>query len=207
MKLLVFSDIHNDLSALHRLMDIEADYYVAAGDLVSWTRGLDQVGPVLARRQDRMFVLPGNHESVEDIERLCQRYGLQNFHGASFQIGGFHVAGLGYSCPTPFHTPGEYSERELSARLQAFATLQPLILICHCPPKGTLLDRVGDGLHYGSTAIKRFIDEHQPAYFFCGHIHEAEGVRTTLGPTTAVNVGKRGFLLELSAAQPASTKP
>ena len=33
MKLLIFSDIHNNLKALERLMDMEADYYFAAGDL------------------------------------------------------------------------------------------------------------------------------------------------------------------------------
>jgi Icc-related predicted phosphoesterase len=31
------------------------------------------------------------------------------------------VAGLGYSNPTPFNTPGEYSEKELAARLAGFA--------------------------------------------------------------------------------------
>ena len=31
---LIFSDIHNDGKALEKLMDIEADYYFAAGDLV-----------------------------------------------------------------------------------------------------------------------------------------------------------------------------
>ena len=50
MKLLVFSDIHGDLAALSRLMDTEADYYVAAGDLVSFGRGLDRCGEILARR-------------------------------------------------------------------------------------------------------------------------------------------------------------
>jgi hypothetical protein len=75
--------------------------------------------------------------------------------------------------------------------------LTPLILICHCPPRGTPLDRAGEGLHYGSTAIRKFIDEHAPTYFFCGHIHEAEGVRAAIGATAAVNVGKRGFLLEI----------
>ena len=36
LKLLVFSDIHNDWMALERLMRIEADYYFAAGDQVTW---------------------------------------------------------------------------------------------------------------------------------------------------------------------------
>jgi len=50
MKLLIFSDIHGDLAALARLMDTEADYYVAAGDLVNFGRGLDRCGEILARR-------------------------------------------------------------------------------------------------------------------------------------------------------------
>ena len=33
MRILVFSDIHNDVKALGRLLDIEADYYFAAGDV------------------------------------------------------------------------------------------------------------------------------------------------------------------------------
>ena len=36
-----------------------------------------------------------------------------------------------------------------------------------------------------------------PAYFFCGHIHEAEGKVIQLGRTRAQNVGKAGYLLEL----------
>ena len=55
MKLLIFSDIHGDLGALARLMDTEADYYVAAGDLVNFGRGLDRCGPILARHAGRVF--------------------------------------------------------------------------------------------------------------------------------------------------------
>lgn len=197
MRLLVFSDIHSDLRALKRLLEIEADLYFAAGDLVSWARGFEPAGEILARRAPNVCVIPGNHESEDDIARLCERYNLQNLHGRSMPWGGFHLAALGYSNPTPFHTPGEYSEAELAERLARFQNLSPLILICHCPPKGTPLDRAGEGMHFGSTAVKRFLDDHQPAYFFCGHIHEAEGVKTKIGNTTAVNAGKRGFLLEI----------
>jgi Icc-related predicted phosphoesterase len=85
----------------------------------------------------------------------------------------------------------------LAQRLLPFADLKPLILICHCPPKDTQLDSAGGGNHFGSSAIKEFIERHQPAYFFCGHIHEAAGVRVTLGNTQCWNVGKKGHLLEI----------
>jgi len=107
------------------------------------------------------------------------------------------VAGLGYSNPTPFHTPGEYSEAELARKLEAFAGLAPLALICHCPPQGTALDQIRPGLHAGSTAVREFLLREQPEYFFCGHIHEAAGARVMIGKTQAVNVGKQGFLLDL----------
>ena len=38
---LIFSDIHGDSRALQKLVDTEADYYFAAGDLVNFGRGLD----------------------------------------------------------------------------------------------------------------------------------------------------------------------
>ena len=71
MKLLFFSDIHSDLKALERLVNMEADYYFAAGDLVSWARGLDNAGEILKRRAGKTFVIPGNHESAADVAALC----------------------------------------------------------------------------------------------------------------------------------------
>jgi uncharacterized protein len=194
---LIFSDIRNDAKALEKLMDIEADYYFAAGDLVSWARGLDKMGEVMKRRAGRMYVLPGNHETERDIAGLCERFGFTNFHGAAIKIGDHHVAGLGYSSPTPFDTPGEYSEEEIASRLSKFAELRPLVLICHAPPLDTKLDQVRIGFHAGSRAVREFIDRYQPEYFFCGHIHEAEGVVEQIGATRAQNVGKRAGLLEL----------
>jgi Icc-related predicted phosphoesterase len=115
------------------------------------------------------------------------------------EVDGWQIGGLGYSAPTPFNTPGEYSEDEMARRLEPFSGLKPLVLICHCPPLNTALDQVRPGLHGGSRAIREFIERGQPEHFFCGHIHEAEGTAVQIGSTHAVNVGKIGFLLELAA--------
>ncbi len=197
MKLLVFSDIHSDAKALERLMAIEADYYFCAGDLVNFSRGLDAMGEILKQRADRTYVIPGNHESDRQIADLCARYGLHDFHGGRMEVGGYHVIGLGYSNPTPFDTPGEYSEEELETRLHEFDGLKPMIAICHVPPRGTMLDRITNLRHAGSTAMRAFLQREQPRYFFCGHIHEAAGAQEKLGNTSALNVGKKGYLLDL----------
>jgi Icc-related predicted phosphoesterase len=196
-KLLIFSDIHNDWRTLERILSVEADFYISAGDQVTWGKGLDRCGQILKTRGEKVWVLPGNHESSDQIAALCSQYGLNNFHERHFAAGGFHIAGLGYSSPTPFATPGEYSERQIEERLVPFATLSPLVLVCHAPPYGTALDQVKPGVHAGSTAVRDFIQRSRPAHFFCGHIHEAEGVSIEIGPTRAHNVGKKAYLLEL----------
>lgn len=197
LKLLIFSDIHNDWKALERLLAIDADFYIAAGDQVTWAKGLERCGEILKQRGDKVWVLPGNHESAAQTADLCDRYGLHDFHGQHFAVGKWQVAGLGYSSPTPFSTPGEYSEPQLAERLQPFAALDPLVLICHAPPYGTTLDQIRPGLHAGSRSVREFLEKHPPVFFFCGHIHEAEGVVEQMGTTRAQNVGKPGYLLEL----------
>lgn len=197
MKLMVFSDIHGDWNRLQALLETDADYFFAAGDLTSWGRGLDRAGSILARKARQVFVLPGNHESHEAIRQFCEKFGLNDFHGRLIQAGGYYLAGLGYSNPTPFGTPGEYSEEELAARLEAFKGKAPLVLICHAPPRDTLLDQIRPGLHAGSKAVRQFIEQYQPEYFFCGHIHEAHGQFVQLGKTRAWNVGRAGVVVEL----------
>ncbi|MBV8847481.1 MAG: metallophosphoesterase [Bryobacterales bacterium] len=194
---LIFSDLHNDVRALENLMRVDADYYFAAGDLVNWGRGLDAMGKAMEHRADKVYVLPGNHESEADIAALCRKFGFTNFHGQRFEAGGVHWGGLGHSSPTPFDTPGEYTEEELAARLGTFDDFSPLVMICHSPPLNTALDRIHDGLHAGSRSIAEFIERVQPRYFFCGHIHEAEGTVVQIGKTRAMNVGKKGYLLEI----------
>ena len=197
MKLLIFSDIHSDARALERLMDIDADYYFSAGDLVNWARGLSVMGEILKRRADRMYVIPGNHESAPQIADFCATFGFHDFHGGRTKIGDFEVVGLGYSNPTPFDTPGEYSEAELATRLHSFDGIKPMIAICHAPPWGTMLDRITNLKHAGSRSMREFLEREQPRFFFCGHIHEAAGAQEKLGVTSAMNVGRKGYLLDL----------
>jgi uncharacterized protein len=196
-RLLIFSDIHNDWKTLERILSVEADFYIAAGDLVTWGRNLDKCGQILKTRAEKVWVLPGNHESAAQIETMCVAHGLNALHERHFAAGRWHIAGLGYSNPTPFDTPGEYSEPEIAKRLEPFAALAPLVLVCHAPPRDTALDQIRPGLHAGSEAVREFVLKVQPAHFFCGHIHEAEGVEIEMGGTRARNVGKKAHLLEL----------
>jgi uncharacterized protein len=197
MKVFIFSDIHGDLRALERVVAVPADVYIAAGDLSTFGRGLSECAEVLKPLSERLWVLPGNHEWHDQTRALCQRFGFVDFHRQVRPLGSTQWAGLGYSNITPFHTPGEYSEEEISSALAAFEAIKPLYLVVHFPPHGTKLDEVRRGRHAGSSALREWVERVQPVWLFCGHIHEAAGQTDCLGATQCVNVGKQGYTFEL----------
>jgi Icc-related predicted phosphoesterase len=197
MKILIFSDIHGDIRALERIVAQPADLYIAAGDLSNFGKGMDQCAAVLAGLGERLWVLPGNHETHEQTSAFCKQHGFVDFHRQVRSIGSAHWAGLGYSNITPFNTPGEYSEEEIDQALTAFDGLRPLYLVVHFPPHGTKLDEFAPGKHAGSPALRDWVERAQPAYLFCGHIHETAGLTDRIGATQCINVGKRGYSLEI----------
>jgi Icc-related predicted phosphoesterase len=201
VKILIFSDIHGDLQAIERVMAQPADLYIDAGDLATFRKGLDRCGEALQPLGERLWVLPGNHETHDDTRAMCQRFGFVDFHRQVRALesakGAIQWAGLGYSNVTPFKTPGEYSEEEIAKALAAFDEIRPLCLVVHFPPLGTKLDEYAPGKHAGSPALREWVERVQPAYLFCGHIHEAAGFTDRLGATKCFNVGKYGYRLEI----------
>ena len=201
MRILIFSDTHGDIRSLDRIVTQPADIYIAAGDLSTFRKKLDRCGEALKPLGEKLWLLPGNHESHDDTLALCHRYGFVDFHRQVRVVesskGKTHWAGLGYSNITPFNTPGEYSEEEIAKALAAFEGLKPLYLVVHFPPYGTKLDEYAPGKHAGSTALREWVERIQPVNLFCGHIHETAGAADLLGATKCINVGKQGFTFEL----------
>ncbi len=200
MKILIFSDIHGDLRTLEKIVAQPADLYIAAGDLATFGRGLDECGEILKPLGSRLWMLPGNHESHDETRALCERLGFIDFHRQIRSLESSHGtcywAGLGYSNITPFNTPGEYSEPEIAAALRSFDGLKPLYVVAHCPPFNSKLDEFAPGKHAGSTALREWIDRVQPLYLFCGHIHETAGMTDRLGSTQCINVGSGNVIRE-----------
>ena len=197
MKILIFSDVHGDVRALERIVATPADLYIAGGDLATFGKGLDRCGPPLQPLGEKLWVLPGNHETHEASHAFCQRYGFVDFHRQVKPLGVTHWAGLGYSNITPFRTPGEYSEDEIAKALAELEGPKPLYLVVHFPPHNTTLDEFSPGKHAGSSMLREWVERVQPAYLFCGHIHEAAGLSERVGATQCISLGKHGYLFEL----------
>ncbi len=119
-------------------------------------------------------------------------------HERHISVGRWHVAGLAYSGPTPFNTPGEHSVRRSWPRAWSDSrNWKPAG--AHLPRAAfeTQLDRVRSGLHAGSTAVRDFIEKYQPEYFFCGHIHEAQGVEISMRKDARPECGEIGLFVRI----------
>jgi uncharacterized protein len=201
MKILIFSDIHGNIRALERILAQPADLFIDAGDLATFSKGLERCAEVLKPLGERLWVLPGNHETHDATHAICKRFGFVDFHRQVRTLesssGKIQWAGLGYSNITPFDTPGEYSEEEIANALAPFEGIEPLYLVVHCPPFNTKLDQYAPGKHAGSSAVRAWVERAQPPYLFCGHIHETAGMHDSLGATKCINVGKQGYMIEI----------
>ncbi len=179
-----------------------ADVYIAAGDLSNFGKGLERCGEILKPLGQRVWVLPGNHETQTENRSFCERYGFLDFHRQVRSLesasGITQWAGLGYSNITPFDTPGEYSEEEISKALAAFDGIKSLYIsscIFHRSIPGSTNSRPANMLVVRRCA--QWVTRAQPAYLFCGHIHETAGRSDRIGQTQCINVGKQGYTLEV----------
>jgi len=188
-------DIHGQTAPIAQLGAAltEADLVLLTGDITHFggaaaaRRVLDALRAAGARR---IRAVPGNcdHPGVAGLledEKISLDARWED-------IDGLVIVGLGGSLPCPGATPNEYGETELAAMLATAAKNlpagRPLVLASHQPPFETLNDRLSNGTHVGSRAVRDFITTQRPLVCFTGHIHEAAGV-DAIGPSRIVNPG------------------
>ncbi len=189
-----FGDIHEKISLVHKIDAIpQAQSVLIAGDLTN-AGGRDAASSVIneiERINPRIYAQIGNMDTYEVHEYLTEK-GV-NTHAETIDLGhGVGLMGLGYSNPTPFHTPSEADEEQLAEWLaqtrRKASEFDYLILMSHTPPHGTRSDRIQSGQSVGSLSVRHFIEEVQPDVCLTGHIHEAKSV-DQIGKTRIVNPG------------------
>ena len=198
MRLLAFSDLHRDLGSAAALVERSSDFdaVIAAGDFANQHDGLEETIAALAAIETPTILVPGNNETEDALRASCEGWAAATvLHGESTEIGGTTFFGLGAGIPTtPWDWSFDLDEREAEERLGACP--QGAVLVLHSPPHGHC-DRSGAGQHLGSQAILDAIAQQQPPLAVCGHIHEAWGERSQVGPTEIANLGPGGAEFEL----------
>ncbi len=194
MRIMAFGDIHEYIHILPRLAEPlrRADLILITGDMTRW-RGPETATKVLdaiRAYNPNLLAQVGNTDEWPTHHYLSEQ-GL-NLHAQGYRFGDLGIFGAGGSNPTPFYTPTEFSEAEIADHLMAGHRMvadAPLkLLVAHCPPYRTAVDRIYSGYHVGSTSVREFIETYQPDICISGHIHEAAG-EDYIGTTHVLNPG------------------
>ncbi len=198
MRVLAFSDLHQDLEGARSLVERSSsfDCVIAAGDFASVHEGLEETIGALSPIEVPTVLVPGNNETEEALREACASWAAATvLHGEATEIGGVELYGLGAGVPTtPWDWSFDLAEDEAAHRLRDCP--EGAVLVVHSPPQGHC-DRSSGGEHLGSRAILDAIALRQPPLVVCGHIHEAWGERSRIGPTEIVNLGPTGTELEI----------
>ena len=195
MRVLAFSDIHRDLRQAGRLAERarDVDVVLAAGDLASVHRGLEEVIEVLAAIETPTVLVAGNNETDAALRAACVGWNAGHvLHGQGVEIDGVSFFGLGGGVPvTRWDWSFDLTEEEAAERLAGCP--RGGVLVVHSPPKG----HVDGSRRLGSQAVLEAIEDKQPRFAVCGHIHEAAGEQDRIGESRVLNVGPSGIVLDL----------
>ena len=203
MRIIAFGDIHMAPANAGKIPAIDAaDLLIVTGDITNYGNSLEAESVLnrLADLNSSLLAVAGNLDQP-DVAHYLEDRG-QSLHGRGLVLDGLGVMGLGGSNYTPFHTPYEFSEPQLASFLvSGYAQIRvaaDFILVSHAPPVDTETDRLADGSHVGSSAVRTFIEERQPLLCITGHIHESRG-QDKIGRTIVLNPGmlKEGGYIEV----------
>jgi Icc-related predicted phosphoesterase len=193
MRIIAFGDIHMNLGEVENIPGIQsADYIIITGDITNFglRNDAEKVINALMTLNGNILGVAGNLDQP-DVARYLEDIGL-SLHGRGKIIDSMGIVGLGGSNYTPFNTPNEFSEEELSDLLATgisqVGDVKCHILVSHVPPFQTKVDKLLNGSYVGSTAVRTYIEEKQPLFCLSGHIHESRG-QDYIGKTMVINSG------------------
>lgn len=199
MRLLLVSDLHLDLEAAASVAARapSVDVVVGAGDFAVQRRGLDEIIGALSGIETPCVLVPGNGESVEELEAACAGWeAARVLHGSGIEVEGVPFFGLGGGVPvTPFGS-WSYDLTEDEARALLAPCPQGAVLVSHSPPRGHV-DLDGSGTHLGSEAVLEAVRRTRPRLVVCGHVHASWGERSEHDGVPVVNAGPAGLIREL----------
>lgn len=190
----VAGDIHGRIRRVSEIPELkQAAGVILTGDLTTFGGKAAARTVIEAFRAEnpRIHALPGNMDRAE-VNDLLEESGI-SLHCRTHELcPGAVLFGIGGSTISPWGSPTEFPEAFFSTWLERLASAaacsRHLLLAVHEPPLNTICDRLPNGSHVGSSAVRDFIDKHQPAACLCGHIHESAGIQR-IGRCLAVNPG------------------
>lgn len=200
MKILAASDIHGDRRQAERLAERaekeNVDLVILCGDLSYFETSTEGIIGPFAKKNKKVILIPGNHETVATADFLAEVYGATNLHGYSIKYKDIGLFGCGGANIGMFSLSEEEIFQLIEKGHERIKDSKKKILITHVHPAGSKME-LFTKIFPGSKGLKKAIDTFKPDFLLCGHVHEAEGIEEIIGKTKVINVGKSGKILEI----------
>jgi Icc-related predicted phosphoesterase len=169
---------------------------ILSGDLTYAEKSLDNIiGPFL-KRNKKVIIIPGNHETVATADFLAELYGIKNVHGISVKYKDVGIFGCGGANIGLFQLEESEIFNLLKKGHDKIGYLNKSIMVTHVHPSSTKMEKF-TSIFPGSDGVRKAIDKFQPDIAICSHVHEAEGIEEKIGKTRLINVGKKGKIIEI----------
>ena len=200
MKILASGDIHGDTrlaeSLAERAEKEKVDLVILCGDLTNFEMSTEGILSPFKKRNQKVLLIPGNHETIATADFLAQLYGMKNIHGYSVKYGDVGIFGAGGANIGLFQLDEDEIFDLLKKGHDKINYLNKTIMVTHVHPTGTKMEKL-TSIFPGSKGIKKAVDTFNPDILLCSHVHEAEGIEEKIGKTRVINVGKAGKIIDI----------
>lgn len=199
MKILAAGDFHGRKDLAEKLAEQaeqeKVDLVILNGDIVDEESPEGIIGPFV-KRNKKVILIPGNHESIATADFLAELYGVTNLHGYYIKLKDVGIFGCGGAQVGLTSLTDKEMYDMLKKGFEKVKDLKTKIMVTHVHPADTTMEKFSQWVQ-GSKGLKRAIDSLQPDLVICGHVHEAEGIEEKVGKSTVINVGKKGKIIEI----------
>ncbi len=190
---LLLADIHGDVEAVEKIVEnlkkkkVQLFTALIAGDVTSGEgrKTVEAIVKELKNIVPRIYAVPGNWDG-EKARKALEKLEI-SVDGRALLLKEFYLVGW-------------EGAKLIKANSDYFMAYEPLdellekippertILLTHVPPFDTSADKLWTSEHVGSVFLRNTIEEFQPAFVVCGHIHEGRSV-SKVGRTVVINPG------------------
>jgi len=200
LKILAAGDIHGDTDLAQKLAERakreNCDLVILCGDLTMMEQSTDNIIGPFKKLNEKVLILPGNHETVATADFLAELYGVKNIHGYSVKYKDVGIFGCGGANIGLFQLEEEEIYDLLKKGFDKIKYIKKKIMATHVHPSDSKIEKFTE-IFPGSSGVRKAIDKFHPDLLLCSHVHEAEGIEEKIGNTIVINVGRKGKIIEI----------
>ena len=198
MKILAASDVHGDTRWFEKLAEKgkkeKVDLVLLCGDITFDENMIEGIVGPFKKRNLKVALLPGNHESAATTGFLAEKYDVYHLHGYSIKIGDVGFFGAGHANIGPHMIDDKELFGLLKKGFDYIKDAKKKVMVTHVHPSDGVIEKLS---FPGSAAVRQAISKFNPDLHLCGHIHECEGIEEMIAGTKSINVGKGGKIIEI----------